>query len=185
MGFTMRVITGTARGLNLTTLEGTDVRPTASRVKEALFSVIQFELEGRTVLDLFAGSGQLGIEALSRGAARCVFIDQNADAVQVIRDNLSRAKLDRNATVISADYASYLKRCPAVFDVALMDPPYGKGLVEAALPLTAPLMSQNGVIVCEAAKKDVLPPSAGEFVLQRIYSYGITSFGVYRHGEPS
>lgn len=93
----MRVITGTARGRVLKELEGLETRPTTGKVKESLFSIIQFDIEGRRVLDLFAGTGQLGIEALSRGAAECVFIDRRADAVKLIQENLALCRLADSA----------------------------------------------------------------------------------------
>lgn len=180
----MRVITGSARGMKLETLEGLDVRPTADRVKEAIFSMIQFEIEGRCVLDLFAGSGQLGLEALSRGADSATFVDQNNDAVAVIKKNLARTKLLPKARVAGADYHSFLTHCKTVFDISLLDPPYGKGLIEAALPLVAPLMAPAGVIVCEAAGIDPMPEAAGDFALRQIYRYGKTAVGLYRRPDP-
>ncbi|HRT82268.1 MAG TPA: 16S rRNA (guanine(966)-N(2))-methyltransferase RsmD, partial [Oscillospiraceae bacterium] len=99
----MRVITGFARGRKLKALDGESVRPTGDRVKEAVFSIIQFELEGRSFLDLFAGSGQMGIEALSRGAASCVFVEKDKDAYSVIKDNLAHTKLEESAKVLNTD----------------------------------------------------------------------------------
>ena len=117
----MRVITGTARGRKLRSPDGYDVRPTTEITKEALFSILQFEIEGRRVLDLFAGSGQLGIEALSRGAAGCVFVDKNPAAVEVIRRNLRTAGLHEHTQVLAADAAGYLARRGDRFDIALLD----------------------------------------------------------------
>lgn len=168
----MKVITGTARGARLATLEGDETRPTAARVKEAVFSMIQFEIEGRNVLDLFAGSGQLGLEALSRGAAGATFVDRNSEAVDIIKQNLIHTKLFQKAIVAGADFEPFLAHCKSVFDIALIDPPYSKGLVVAALPFVAPLMSPGGVIVCEVAKKDSLPESAGDFHLVQTHYYG-------------
>ena len=102
----MRVITGTARGCVLKELEGLETRPTTGKVKESMFSIIQFDIEGRRVLDLFAGTGQLGIEALSRGAAECVFVDRRADAVKLIRENVALCKLEDRAKYGRA------RRCP-------------------------------------------------------------------------
>ena len=118
----MRVITGKARGVQLKTPEGDLTRPTADRVKEALFSIIQFDLPGARVLDLFGGTGQLGIEALSRGAKSAVFTDAREDACKLIRENLRRTKLEGQATVIRSDYLVYLKRCREKFDIILLDP---------------------------------------------------------------
>ena len=113
----MRVITGSARGRVLRTLEGEDVRPTTDRVKEAIFSIIQFEIEGRQVLDLFAGSGQLGIEALSRGAAYATFTDMNKDAVNIVKQNLLSTGLHRNSAVLQTDAITFLKNSKKKFDI--------------------------------------------------------------------
>ncbi len=176
----MRVITGTARGMKLETLEGLDVRPTSDMVKQATFSMIQFEIEGRGVLDIFAGSGQLGIEALSRGAKSATFVDVSPEAVKVIKENLARTGLLQNASVAVGDFEQFLKYTKSVFDIALLDPPYGKGLVDKALPLVTPHMSDNGVIVCEVARTDALPENSGDFKLIRRGNYGKKSLGLYR-----
>ena len=117
----MRVITGTARGRVLRTLEGEDVRPTTDRVKEAVFSIIQFEIEGRRVLDLFAGSGQLGIEALSRGAASATFVDMSKDSLSAVKYNLEHTKLGDNAKVVQTDALSFLKLTKDKFDIVFLD----------------------------------------------------------------
>lgn len=176
----MRVITGSARGMRLETLEGLDVRPTTDRVKEAAFSMIQFEIEGRNVLDLFAGSGQLGIEALSRGAKTATFVDTNPEAVKVIRSNLAHTGLAQQASVAAGDFEQFLRYTKAVFDIVLIDPPYSKELVDKALPLVVSHVSDSGVIVCEVARIDKLPEQAGDFELSRKSDYGKTSIGVYR-----
>jgi 16S rRNA (guanine966-N2)-methyltransferase len=179
----MRVITGIARGAKLLTLEGEDVRPTTDRVKEAIFSIIQFEIEGRNVLDLFAGSGQLGIEALSRGAVSCTFVDQRNEAAAMVKQNLMNVKLFEKAKVLTSESVSFVKFSKNVFDIAIIDPPYSKGLVSAVLPFVAPLMSPQGVIICEVAKKDELPTNAGDFVLVNKYNYGMTTVGLYKKPE--
>lgn len=176
----MRVITGSARGTKLATIEGEDVRPTADRVKEAVFSSLQFELEGRFVLDLFAGSGQLGIEALSRGASRAFFVEHNPAAVAMVRQNLRHTQFSERASVFESDYAVFLAGRTERFDIAFVDPPYSKGLVEAALPKLVRRMAPDGVIICEAAGKDPLPQTAGQFALQSVKHYGKTAVGIYR-----
>lgn len=176
----MKVITGTARGAKLITAEGLEVRPTTDMVKQAIFNIIQFEIEGRRVLDLFAGSGQLGIEALSRGAAHAVFVDVSRQSVEIIKTNLEHTRLADKAEVVTSDFAAYLQRCGERFDIAVLDPPYGKGLASAALPLLARVMQNTGVIVCETAKTDQMPDSAGGFSLQRTYAYGKIAVSVYR-----
>ncbi len=179
----MRVITGTARGRKLVTLEGLDVRPTTDMVKEAMFSIIQFEVEGANVLDLFCGSGQLGIEALSRGARYCVFVDQSRESQDVTRQNLQTTGLARNSRVAAMDFAAFLRSTNEVFDIALLDPPYHKGLAEAALPLLAPKMNPGGIILCETSKTEDLPEEAGGFVKKKEYRYGKIKLTAYRSKE--
>ena len=125
----MRVITGKARGVSLKTPEGMLTRPTADRVKEALFSIIHFDIPGARVLDLFGGTGQLGIEALSQGAAQAVFVDAREEACRLIRENLTRTKLS-GGTVVRADYMDYLSRCREKFDIIFLDPPYAETYLE-------------------------------------------------------
>lgn len=177
----MRVITGTARGHRLKTLEGEDVRPTSDRVKEAVFSIIQFEIEGRKVLDLFAGSGQIAIEALSRGAASAVLCDSSSKAVGVIRDNLSQCGMSERAVVVSGDSVSYLARCREKFDIAFIDPPYASDLVMKTLPMTAAVMNTGGTIICETPLSLELCERAGEFTMRKQYRYGKIMITVYRH----
>ncbi len=179
----MRVITGSARGRVLKTLEGEDVRPTTDRVKEAIFSIIQFEIEGREVLDLFAGSGQLGIEALSRGAAYATFTDLSKDAVSVIKSNLLSTGLHKNSAVLQSDAFSFLRNSRKKFDIVFIDPPYSKGLVQKALPLVADVMNDGGVIICEHPYGEEMPQKAGRFSIYREYKYSKVALTVYRLEE--
>ena len=149
----MRVITGTARGTRLEAPEGQQTRPTSDMAKEAVFSILHFELAGAAVLDLFAGSGQLGIEALSRGAKSCVFVDHSRAAQEVIRRNLAAAKLTPLGRVAAMDASSFLAGCRDRFDIALLDPPYDGGQLETALAGVAALMNDGGVIVCETDRR--------------------------------
>ena len=155
----MRVITGTARGVPLKAPRGMDTRPTMDQVKEGIFSAIQFEVEGRTALDLFAGSGQLGIEALSRGAAHCTFVDKGGEPVSVIRENLKKTRLEERAEVVQADYSSYLKTCRRQFDLILLDPPYAEIFLETALKIISEIdiLTNSGIIVCERPFEKSLP----------------------------
>ena len=180
----MRVITGSARGCRLDTLTGDDTRPTAEKVKEGLFSAIQFDIEGRRVLDLYAGSGQLGIEALSRGAQSCIFVDRNPAAVQIIRQNLQRARLAQLAQVVGTDALSYLSRPKERFDLVFLDPPYSLGLLLPTLEKVAPLVSDGGLIVCESDDTIDLPPTVdGRFMLQKTYRYGRIRLWLYRYDD--
>jgi|NGEPerStandDraft_9_1074522.scaffolds.fasta_scaffold07762_2 16S rRNA (guanine966-N2)-methyltransferase len=176
----MRVITGSARGTKLITLESMDLRPTGERVKEAIFSMLQFEIEGRRVLDLFAGSGQLGIESLSRGAEHCTFVDSNSQAVKIIKENLIHAKLFAQATVLSNDFLAFLLHNKNSYDIVFIDPPYSRELAEKALCVVTPLVSPNGVIVVETAKRDPLPQTTGAFELVSCKGYGKANISVYR-----
>lgn len=153
----MRIITGTARGVKLDTLEGEETRPTAERFKEALFSMIQFDVEGRDVLDLFGGSGQLGLEALSRGAATAVFIDSSRAAADIIIGNARRCKLFGKCRISSMDSLAYLRSAAGKqeFDIIFLDPPYAAGLIPECLRLIAEggILADGGVIVCETAEE--------------------------------
>ena len=179
----MRVITGTARGRKLAALEGLEVRPTTDMVKEAMFSILQFEMEGANVLDLFAGSGQLGIEALSRGARNCVFVDSSRDSQNITRQNLQHTGLSSAARVAAMDYAAFLRSTKDTFDIALLDPPYEKGLAADALPLLVDKMSPGGAILCETRKGEPMPERVGEFAIHRTYRYGKIALTLYRRVE--
>ncbi len=179
----MRVITGTARGRRLEAVPGLTVRPTTDRVKEAIFSILQFEIEGAEVLDLFAGSGQLGIEALSRGAASCAFVDSLPAARQVVHRNLEQTGLTAGAHFHAMDALTFLQGCRQRFHIALVDPPYAAGLLEKVLPLLAGCMHPNGVIVCESDERRSLPETLPGFALHKRYRYGKTVVTVYRGGQ--
>ncbi len=150
----MRIITGTARGMNLETLEGESTRPTTDRVKESMFSMIQFEIEGRRVLDLFAGSGQLALEALSRGAAKATLIDENRAATDIIMANAKKAKLFDRCRISAADYASFIRGAAGKeqYDIVFLDPPYASGLLPEALRKLsdAGLFAPGAIVVCES-----------------------------------
>ena len=178
----MRVITGSARGMVLRTLEGDNVRPTTDKVKEAIFSAIQFEIEGRRVLDLFAGSGQLGIEALSRGAESCTFVDADKNAVKVVKPNLEKTKLDSQASVAQTDSLAFLAMTDKVFDIAFVDPPYATGILLKALAKLAPCIAEGGIVVCEHPFKEEMPEEQGGLVKQREYKYSKTAVTLYRKG---
>ena len=178
----MRVITGSARGRSLQTLPGDATRPTAEKVKEAVFSAIQFDVEGRRVLDLFAGSGQLGIEALSRGAASAVFVDASRQAAEVVRANLQATGLTHNAVVLCRKAMEYVSCCPEQFDIVFLDPPYGLDLLPQLLPLLPRLLSPAAVVICEHAYGQSLPSSFGDFVAGNTRKYGKIGVTMYRKG---
>ena len=176
----MRVITGSARGRRLKTLDSNDVRPTTDKVKEAIFSIIHFDIEGSAVLDLFSGSGQMGIEALSRGAKYCHFIDKSRQSVDITRENLISTGLQKQSTVSNMDSLDFLKTAKYTFDIAVLDPPYNNGLIEAALPLLSEKMSDRGVVVCEHENGLVLPEKVGKLTNCRTYKYGKVEVTVFK-----
>ncbi len=167
----MRVITGSARGRKLKEPQGSDIRPTTDRVKEAIFSICQFDIEGRCVLDLFGGTGQLGIEAKSRGAARVDVVDASRDAIRLIRENVRAVALDVN--VIQADALAFLERC-GTYDLIFLDPPYASGLAEKALShiKAFDILSNGGIIICETAAETELPTPEPPYRLKKQYVYG-------------
>lgn len=176
----MRVITGIARGRKLKTLEGLDVRPTTEKVKEAVFSAIQFEVEGSRFLDLFAGSGQMGIEALSRGARETVFVDNTRNSIEVIKQNLQTTGLMQNAVVLNSDAYSFLSMTSQPFNIAYLDPPYNCGILDKVLPMLAAKMAKGGVILAETAVGEAVPETVGDFKIYKTYRYGKISVTVYR-----
>lgn len=163
--------------------EGRAVRPTGERVKEGFFSAIQFELQCSRVLDLFAGSGQLGIEALSRGAASCTFVDCVQAHQKLVIENLKSTGLFEQARVVCMDFEAFLKGAKETYDIALLDPPYNQHMLERALPLLAPKMSEKGVMVCETERGEPLPETVGDFSLKKQYRYGKTLVSIYRKEE--
>ena len=178
----MRVITGKARGVNLKTPEGLTTRPTADRVKEALFSVINFDLPGADVLDLFGGTGQLGIEALSRGANRAVFVDENDKACLLIKENLRRSKLELQGRVVRSDYLAYLHSRQDCFDIIFLDPPYAEVFLENALKCITEIdiLRSGGIIVCERSMDKELPWQYPGYSRSKDYKYGKTLITIYR-----
>lgn len=150
----MRIVTGSARGTNLQTLEGDMTRPTPAAVKEAIFSSIQFDLEGRNMLDLFAGSGQMGLEALSRGAAKATFVDSNRDAVNIITENAKKTRLYQKSNVLCMDWEQYIKSASGrnLFDIVFLDPPYASELVPKVVCalFDAELVNENSIVICES-----------------------------------
>lgn len=169
----MRVIAGTARGRKLETLPGEEItRPTLDRVKEGMFSSIQFLLPGANVLDLFAGSGQLGIEALSRGAKSCTFLDHSREAVDVVAANCKTAGVFDRSRVSAGDAFAYLASCKTSFDLVLLDPPFGHDTLKQVLPQLAPHVAPGGVVLCESELEVRLPAETQGLVQTRQYRYG-------------
>ena len=178
----MRVVAGIARGTVLKTPEGMLTRPTADRVKEAVFSILHFDVQDAVVLDLFGGTGQLGIEALSRGAKKAVFVDHQQKACELIKENLRRTKFDRQGTVVRSDYMEYLKRTKEKFDIILLDPPYAEIFLENALKCIAEIdiLRDGGIIVTERPVEKALDISMPGYSRSRDYKYGKTLITLYR-----
>jgi len=176
----MRIISGSARGTKLESVEGENTRPTLERVKENYFNAINFELEGAKILDLFAGSGQLGLEALSRGGRECVFVDNNAECIEAIRKNAQRAKLYSACNILQAEYSEYLssvrkRREFEKFDVVFLDPPYADNarVVREVIKrmLKHDFINNNGLIICEGEAEPELE-NAERVIKTRVYKYG-------------
>lgn len=181
----MRVITGSARGMALKAPKGMDTRPTLDQVKEGIFSAIQFEVEGRRVLDLFAGSGQMGIEALSRGARSAVFVDRGAEAVKTVRENLEKTKLSERAKIVRADYLSYLAAYRETFDLIFLDPPYAEVFLESSLKRISEIdiLSDSGIIITERPFGKALPAEIPGLYRSRDYRYGRAAVTIYRKAQ--
>ena len=169
----MRVITGTARGRKLIEPSNYDIRPTTGKVKESMFNIIQFQIPGSRVLDLFAGTGQLGIEALSRGAEEAIFVDTSPEAVKIVRENLKNTGFLDKSRVVRTDSLMYLKSGEK-FDIVFMDPPYSGDTLKTALNMAVrfDILKENGIIICESERKTELEdPENGKY-LRREYVYG-------------
>lgn len=178
----MKVITGSLRGRRLDTLGGEEItRPTSQSTKEALFSAIQFELGDKKVLDLFAGSGQLGIEAISRGARHCTFVESNKQAYAVVEQNIKKCKIEDKCTLVFSQASSFLMN-KNNFDIVFADPPYHKGLIEECLPRLVGMMNDGGVIICESARDEELPENVDGWCVDRVRNYGKTKLSYYRKG---
>ncbi len=150
----MRIITGVARGIKLETLEGLDTRPTGERVKESVFSMLQFELENRKVLDLFAGSGQLGLEALSRGALSCTFVEKSLEAMEIVKKNARKTKLIDKCKIVNMDYKDFLRglRGKEKYDIVFLDPPYIQKIIPDILDCLVrnDMLNHNAKVICES-----------------------------------
>ncbi len=178
----MRVVAGTARGTVLKTPDGMATRPTTDRVKEAMFSIIHFDVPNARVLDLFGGTGQLGIEALSRGAKEAVFVDAQESACRLIRENLKRTHFENSSRVIRGDYVNFLKNCVEYFDIILLDPPYAEVFLEKSLKMITEIdiLQSGGIIVAERpVEKEFLFDFPG-YSRSKDYKYGNTILTIYR-----
>jgi len=178
----MRIITGTARGRKLSFPENDRIRPTTSLVKESIFNIVQFDIEGRRVLDLFAGTGQLGLEALSRGAATCDFVDTSRDALSLVRKNLKNTELE-GGTVHQADAVNFLSG-RTKYDLIFLDPPYGYEDLDKIIEkiVQVDILSINGIMVCETDVNVALPEVESPYEKAREYRYGKVKITLYQRG---
>ena len=182
----MRIITGSARGKRLQTPEGLHTRPTSDRVKQSVFNIIQFDIEGRKVLDLFGGSGQLGLEAMSRGAASCVIVDGDRAAQKAIEANIKNCGFDRNCQLIKGDSFTFLQRQKKdSYHLIFLDPPYGGELLNRAIAeiCRIDILAEGGIMVCESASVDVVAPVQAPYRVVKQYRYGHTDLTISTKGD--
>jgi 16S rRNA (guanine(966)-N(2))-methyltransferase RsmD len=179
----MRIIGGLCKKKKLITPQDETIRPTTDRIKEAVFNAIQFQIQKKVFLDLFAGSGQMGLEALSRGAAGAIFIDQNPRAIATIRSNLYISGFKNNFQITRTDAFSFLKTKGLCFDIAYLDPPYHQNIINRVFPLVSQAISPNGIIICESSKKDQLPTQTNGFFSQKTYHYGQIVINIYTKSQ--
>lgn len=180
----MRIIAGEKRGTKLQALPGSHTRPTLDRVKEGMFSAVHFWLPGARVADLYAGSGQLGLEALSRGAAFCTFVEDAPAALKVLRENIDAAGYREKSRVVRSGVAAFLAGSRERFDLVLLDPPYEQGLVPGVLAAVRPRLAEGALVLCESEPGADLPVEAGGLVLQKQYRYGTVLVSRYRLEGP-
>ncbi|MBR6562659.1 MAG: 16S rRNA (guanine(966)-N(2))-methyltransferase RsmD [Clostridia bacterium] len=178
----MRIITGTARGTKLKTLPGNDTRPTTEICKEAVFSVIQFELHDRVMLDLFGGCGQMALEALSRGAERAVIVDASRAACEIIKENAQKTKLMKQCRVVTSDWKEYIRGASGreKFDLVYLDPPYQEGILDEVMHRLqySELLADDAIVICESDKNGIPNPIDG--FRSKLYRYGKTYVTVFR-----
>lgn len=172
----MRIITGSAKGKKLATLEGEATRPTSERIKEAIFSSLQFDIENRAVLDLFAGSGQMALEALSRGAASAMLIDSASEAIAVCKENARHTALFDRCRFLVSDYRNFIRKAAGErkFDLVFIDPPYAMACCTEALKrlCDAKLLLPGALVVLESGEEQIDTESLTSFEVQKSTAYG-------------
>lgn len=178
----MRIITGEYRGRKLETPIGNNVRPTSDKVKESIFNLLMSNTYGSIFVDLFAGTGGLGLEALSRGAEKCYFCDNSRESLNLIKTNITKCGAQDRSVVVAGDFTKALSRIKEQADVFLLDPPYKAGLYEKCLNLidSLDLLSDDGIIIAEHGKHDAVPENAGNLIKTREKRYGTIMLSIYR-----
>lgn len=177
----MRIIAGDYKGRRLETPKDNSVRPTSDKVKEALFSILTNEIWGSRFLDLFAGTGNVGLEALSRGAKMCVFADQSRDSLKMIKNNIEHCGATEHAKVVSGDYRKVLMSQREPFDIIFLDPPYDKGMLDGCFQLIAEngLLNEDGVLIAEHRREEDLPYEFHGFHKVKERRYGVVMLSIY------
>ena len=180
----MRVISGELRGRKLEKLEGMEIRPTTDRVKESLFNMLGAKLYDCALLDLFAGTGGIGIEAYSRGAAQVVFIDESTKSIKVLKNNLDKLNISDKVEIYNTDYLNAINKLAKgnrKFDIIFIDPPYLKGFAQNALVdiENNKVLNEDGIIIVEHDIKDKMPEDIGKLNLMRQKKYGNTMLSFY------
>ena len=177
----MRIIAGEYRGRKLESPKTNDVRPTTDKVKEAMFSILMPYINGARCLDLFSGTGSLGLEALSRGAENCVFCDNSREHIALIKENIKKCGAESKSKVIHGDYMKALEHSDDKYDIILVDPPYGAGLYEKCLASIEKLdlLEDEGIIILEHEKNVVLPDCLGKYSRLKEKKYGTIHLSFY------
>lgn len=179
----MRIISGKVRGLTLKTIDGDSTRPTRDMVREALFSILMNQVSGCAFLDLFAGSGAIGIEALSRGAEFCMFIDSNPQCIKVIKENIEKARFKENTEIYNTDYKIAIKKLKkSMFDIIYIDPPYNHEMgIDAINRLSdVDVLKNDGVIILETDTNEIVPDEIGRYEKFNYKRYGRNILSLFR-----
>lgn len=182
----LRIISGTKRATLLYSPEGEEIRPTIDRVKEGIFSAIQFELQNKSVLDLFCGTGQLALEALSRGADYAIMCDESAKTCALIKKNIERTNFNKQCELLNVDYRIALSRIKQEsIDIVFLDPPYGTNILSDALNIlcNGNILSKEAIIICEAEKGENFSEEIGAFNIRKKYKYGKINIVIYERKE--
>lgn len=182
----MRIITGEYRGRKLEAPIGNSVRPTSDKVKESVFNLLMNDIYGAVCVDLFAGTGGLGLEALSRGAEKCYFCDNSRESLKLIKTNIAKCKAQDKSVVLAGDFTKALSNIREQVDIFILDPPYKDGLYEKCLNMidTLDLLTDDGIIIAEHGKRDYVPEEAGKLVKVREKRYGTVMLSIYRKDRP-